>query len=326
MTTADPQNDLDPLQRETHRWVALLVSGEATTDDADALRAWLQQSPAHEQAFVSATAQWRNFGPAGRALLEADQLSTLTPPAPLVSRRAMLGGLSIAAACVGGYAVVRPPLNLWPSLSELTADFRTAKGEQRRIVLADNVSMRLNTDTSVSIAGSTRSAAEVELITGEAVFEVPARSGRSLAVLSGDGRSVTMKGRFEVRNFGSAICVTCYNGDVSIAQGSESATIRANQQLRYDDAGLQPVRSVDTEEVAAWQQGVLVFRLTPPSDVIAEINRYRPGRVILMNSELGTNPVNARFRIQRIDEALLWIEQAFGAKARSLPGGIVLLS
>ena len=34
-----------------------------------------------------------------------------------------------------GVAVVVPPFGLWPSWRELGADYRTAKGEQRRVVL-----------------------------------------------------------------------------------------------------------------------------------------------------------------------------------------------
>ena len=82
----------------------------------------------------------------------------------------------------------------------------------------------------------------------------------------------------------------------------------------------------DAVEAEAWHDGVLIFHFTPLSEVIAEINRYRPGKVILMNASLGQNPVSGRFSIRRMDEVVVWIEYAFGAKPHALPGGILLLS
>ena len=61
------------------------------------------------------------------------------------------------------------------------------------------------------------------------------------------------------------------------------------------------------------------------TEAIAEINRYRPGRIILTNAALGARIFNARFRIENIDGVVGQIQQVFGASATSLPGGIVLL-
>ena len=48
----DPDGEADALKRDARRWVRQLVSGEATTADAEALKRWRQQSPAHESAFT----------------------------------------------------------------------------------------------------------------------------------------------------------------------------------------------------------------------------------------------------------------------------------
>jgi transmembrane sensor len=326
MTVHDRHDEPEPVEREAHRWVAQLVSGEATTTDAEALRQWRRQSPAHEETFAAAIKRWKNFGPAGKALLTEGKVPTWTPPEPMVGRRAMLSGMGVLAAGAASYAIVRPPLGLWPSLSELTADYRTATGEQRQVMLAENVAVRLNTQTSIAVASPVDGADEVKLIAGEASFAIPTDARRPFAVLAGNGRSVASRARFDVRNVGAKVYITCLDGEVQIEQGTEAATISARQQLHYDAHGLQSAINIDPAEAVAWQDGMLVFRLTPLSDVVAEINRYRPGRVVLMNPELGANPVNGRFRIQRIDEVLVWIEQAFGATTRALPGGIVLLS
>ncbi|WP_398469782.1 FecR family protein [Tardiphaga sp.] len=318
-----PIDDDEHLAREAHRWVALLVSGEASTADADALRVWRRTSPAHEQAFAHARRRWKDYGQAGATLRDTGQLPPWTPPRPMLNRRALLGGSAAAAACAAGYVVAKPPFGLWPSLSELAADYRTGTGEQRRITLAGDVSVRLNTQTSLTIAD--KAADELKLIAGEAAFAMPAGARRSLAVIAGDGRSTATTGRFEVRNVGASVCVTCVDGEVRVDHAGDAAVLTSGKQLRYDARGLQSASAADLNVSTAWQDGMLVFRLTPLADVVAEINRYRPGKVVLMSDELGSSPVNGRFRIQRIEEVLVWIEQAFNIKTRALPGGIVLL-
>ena len=84
--------------------------------------------------------------------------------------------------------------------------------------------------------------------------------------------------------------------------------------------------TIDPAVEAAWQEGLLIFRYTPLPKVVEEVNRYRSGRIFIVNAELNAHLINGRFHIDRIDEVLVQIEQAFGVKAKTLPGGIVLLS
>ncbi|QUS39898.1 DUF4974 domain-containing protein [Tardiphaga alba] len=322
MTMPHPTDDDDQLAREAHRWVALLVSGEASTEDAEALRTWRRTSAAHERAFAHARRRWKDYGQAGQTLRESGQLPPWTPPRPLLSRRAVLSGA--AAACAAGYVVAKPPFDLWPSLTELAADYRTGTGEQRRVTLTGGLSVRLNTQTSLTVADN--AAEELKLIAGEASFVMPADAQRPLAVMAGRGRSTATSGRFEVRHVGASVCVTCVEGEVRVEHTGKAAVLIGGKQVRYDARGLQPASVADLNVSTAWQDGMLVFRFTPLSDVVAEINRYRPGKVVLMSDDLGASPVNGRFRIQRIEDVLVWIEQAFNIKGRSLPGGIVLLS
>ena len=325
MTLRNNQNDeIEYLEHEANRWVAQIASGEATIADAESLRQWRRQSPAHEKAYVAATQRWKIFGLAGQGLLEQGLGPVWSPRSAMPDRRAVLGGLGLVAAGAAAYSVVWPPLGLWPSFLELTADYRTAKGEQRQIALADNVSVRMNTETSLTLPSGAAEKGQIELISGEAAFST--MSETPLIVVAGEGRTTAVQANFEVRNIGATVCVTCLDGDVQVQQGGKTAEVKPRQQVRYDAAGLQEVANIDPAEAAAWQSGFLIFRFTPVSDVIAEVNRYRPGKVILINAALGANPVNGRFRIQHIDDVITWIEQVFGASARALPGGIVLLS
>ncbi len=77
----------------------------------------------------------------------------------------------------------------------------------------------------------------------------------------------------------------------------------------------------DPTVVTAWQRGLIIFHDVPLAAVVEEINRYRPGRIILFNDALAERKVVAGFRLDQIDDVVNCIAQALRAKIRSLSGG-----
>lgn len=317
----DLTSEADALKRDARRWVRQLVSGEATTADADAVKLWRRQSAAHEAAFAEAVRVWKSLGPGGRAFVETRGAPVWSGQRQAMTRRAMMAGAGALAASGAAYAIVEPPLDLWPSLDEFRADYRTATGEQRRVAVSD-VAIQMNTQTSIAVQAD----AGIRLIAGEASFSMPAQPARQLIVLAREGRTIARRARFDVRSIGASTCVTCLDGEVQVEAGGRSTSVGAGEQITYDDTDLRPAVAVDPREVTSWQDGYIVFRATPLSDAVAEINRYRPGKVMVLGATLGRRTVSGRFRIERTDEILGWIERAVGATSRSLPGGLVLLS
>ena len=322
MTDQNETNqDRAALDCQAQNWVRRIALGEASKADAEALQCWCSRSPAHAAAFSEASQLWRAFGEAGQNLRQ--QVSS--PPAHAgLSRRVLIGGALAASAA--GVAMLRPPLGAWPSLFELQADFRTATGEQRQVVAGDGVAVQMNTRTSLALAKDARDRGAVELIAGEASFHVSRLQYGTYRVIAGDGRTSANNARFDIRLSGSLACVTCLANEVEVEHRNETARLQPNQQVKYDDRGLRPVVVVDPAIVSAWQQGLIICSMTPLSDVIDELNRYRPGHIVLLNSELRHSPVNGRFRIDDPDEALAQIERAFAVRARTLPGGVILLT
>ena len=103
-------------------------------------------------------------------------------------------------------------------------------------------------------------------------------------------------------------------------------TLQAGQQVVYDAASIGGATGVQGADVSAWRTGVLVFRQTPLAHVVAEINRYRPGRVVLLARGLADRAVSGRFAIASLDTVLVQIQRSYDLSARSLPGGVLVLS
>jgi transmembrane sensor len=228
------------------------------------------------------------------------------------------------AAAAAGVMLVRPPLDAWPSLKELSADYRTAKGEQRKVEL-QGASLELNTQTSLALR-ATDANPVVELISGETSVASSRSPQQPLVIKAVEGRIVADTAQFNVRCLGDNVTVTCLRGVVAVEAAGSTVSLGEGRQVSYDGRGLAAVVSVNPEAVNAWKTGFLIFEDQPLAAVVDEINRYRSGHIIIVRQALAQRVLSGTFRIQRLDDFLPQVEQLLGARATELPGGIVLLS
>ncbi|MBR1218971.1 DUF4880 domain-containing protein [Bradyrhizobium sp. U87765 SZCCT0131] len=311
----------DAVRREAKDWVVHLATGSVTTADLQALAQWRARSAAHDRAYAQACRLWGQIEAPLRALAPATAAPRVSRPARAVlGRRAFLGGaLAASAAAVAGVALVRPPLEMWPSLDALAADYHTGTGEQRRVAVADAAAIEMNTRTSLNVGG----ADTVELISGEAAVSAYARP---VVVRAAAGRISASEAQFTVRCNGAQVRVTGLAGQVEVTCAARRAVIGAGQQIVYAGGDLSQIAAVNPEIVAGWRDGLLIFQDEPLARVIEEVNRYRPGRIVLMNTALGERRITARFKLARLDAVLTQFREAFGARVTPLGGGFVVLT
>lgn len=332
-SSADARALQDALREEAFIWLGRLADGEVTHPELQAFKRWQGSSADHAAAFEDAKRQWKTLKPAALALLQADPAkaqrhSRLARGHGLRQGRRAFLGAGAAAAAVAGMAAVYPPLGLWPSLDEWSADYRTATGEQRTFAVGGEVEVTLNTQSTARRQAAARGGIDgvggIELISGEAAVDLP-DGGRPFMIAAGNGEAVSQAGRFEVRHLDGKVCVTCLAGTVRVRHAAGGRSLLANQQTVYTAASIGGIASVNPQDAAAWRKGELVFNRTPLAQVVEEINRYRPGRIVLLASAGPERPVVGRFPITILDEALLQIQHAFGLRARRLPAGVLVL-
>jgi transmembrane sensor len=321
--TDDPEKH----QREAVAWMLRLKPGAATTGDVAAFKAWCIQDPANAKAFAEARGLWDAVGPAGRDVFDPGALATLAAKrsdrSSVFGRRAFMTGSLAASAAAVAYAAFNPPLDLWPSISEMTADYRTATGEQRQIALADGVAIEMNTQTSIGLRPAADDAERIELISGESTVRT---KSHTLQIAAGDGHARATDAVFNIRRDGDRVSITCLEGEVRVTCRASTINLTSKDQVSYSGAGLSAVAQSDPAVVTSWREGFLVFHDARLADVIVEINRYRPGRIVVVGEALGGRPVNGRFYLARLDEVVDKFHSAFGARVTSLPGGVVVLS
>ncbi len=313
-------------------WVERAFAQDVTVGDEAAMLDWGRQSPEHARALREALSlrgrlinafEKAEADPASIALLAEARAMPEQQSRVRMGRRAFLTGA--VAATAAGVMVVEPPLGLWPSLGELRADYRTGIGERKTVRLAQNLTLELNTRTALSQRRDDHSY-RVELISGEVAVD----AGQLIrpAIIQTDlGEASTSKGQFSAQLRDDGMCVTCFAGDVAVRGSAQSLTrLQKGQQIIVDRNGPPRIASVDPTAASGWRRGVLIFNERPLSEIVHELNRYRPGRLILTNDELGKRTVSAVFDIARLDIVPAQMRAVAGAKLTSLPGGIVLLS
>ncbi|WP_296792445.1 FecR domain-containing protein [Variovorax sp.] len=338
-----PRETTDAIERQAIAWMSQVAAGRMTQADGAAMRRWCEADPAHRAALAAARRQWTLLGAAGQ-LVAARAPSSSQPQASTTQRaqreprfapgrRALFGG-ALGFTAVAAAAMVHPPLGLWPSLGELRADHRTGIGERRKVALAEGVTVELNTRSGIVVREGRVPLQEIELIAGEAAIEV--RDARIRTVVeAGAGRLTARPGPlgphalFALRRQGARVVVVCLEGRLEVAHAAGGVLLEAQQQLDWDERTHGPVATLAGAELArrvAWREGYLRFVDTPLGEVIDEINRYRPGQVVLLDEQLAARQMTGRFQIGGLDLAIVQMKQSLGLKVRSLPGGVVLLS
>jgi transmembrane sensor len=316
-----PNADAELVRREALDWLRRLTSGEVTRTDLAAFEDWRAESPRHRRALAEANLLWDVLG---KVSCEADISQAARPlPGRPMARRALLAGATAAAAAA--YLAVRPPFRLWPAVSELIATYRTGTGESRQLAIASGIVVRMDTQTSLTAPMDGGQLYSLELISGQLAVSVPAEAARSVVITAAGGQTRADQANFDVRRDGSSVCVTCAEGAVQVSYGGMATRLEPGQQVTYGDRVLGSPVAANQSVVTAWQRGLLIFHDVPLAKVVEEVNRYRPGRLILLNKTLAERKVVVGFRLDRINEVVDYIQQAFGAETRVLPGGVVLL-
>ncbi len=106
-----------------------------------------------------------------------------------------------------------------------------------------------------------------------------------------------------------------------------AVTIKPDEQTQYRRGGApNPVTSIDPEQVLAWRTGRVIFEGRPFAAAIAELGRYVPERIVLVDRRARHDPVSAVFSIRQADAAVAALAETQGLTARRIPGVMIVIS
>lgn len=308
------------------------ISGQPALADGAAFKRWLLADPAHAQAYRDAQALWQHSeAPAALLAQEEDQALQVwlrameRAPAPAWQRLGkQLGGLAAAAAVV---LMVGVGAGWHPGdwLRDLGADYVAPVGQIRQVTLADNSQLVLDADTAISVDFS-KGQRRIVLHRGAVFFQV-SHTGEPFMVEAEGGRTEVLGTRFEVRRQEQGAEVTVLSGKVGVSAGADQPRqlLTDGQQVDYRHGTAGTVHGVDSESRLAWRQGWLNYYQAPLAQVVDDLARYYPGRIVLLGDELGARTVSGSFPSNDPLAALDALGAVAGFKRHTLLGRVTLL-
>jgi transmembrane sensor len=178
--------------------------------------------------------------------------------------------------------------------------FQTKVGEQQSVLLADGSRVTLNTASRIEVRlrADHRS---VQLLQGEALFEIAHDAQRPFDVYAGNVVVRAVGTRFDIDRRATRTAVTVVEGRVAmIKAGSATGTLpvlSARDRVIIDSAGPGAVEhNVNLAETTAWTQHQLVFHHRPLGEIVEEFNRYNVGRIEIRSPSLREQEVTGTFR------------------------------
>lgn len=273
-------------REEAADWLLRLDRAPADAGDLQQLDAWLEDAPGRQTVYADIKGLWDDLA----EVVMAPAAAAPSRPVRFWSRPLMRPLMAIAAALLLAFVGV---LSL---VGRGDDSFATEIGGQKLATLEDGSRVTLNTDTQLTVA-FTEGERRVVLRRGEALFEVAHDAGRPFMVEAGGQRVTALGTIFVVRQDGGVIAVTLIEGKVRVTptgSGEGGHVLAPGERLTFDGAGARLDRP-SIEGVTAWRRGEVVFRDTPVTQAIAEMNRYTR-TPIRLTAPPGDRRVNGVFR------------------------------
>ncbi|AMK76713.1 MULTISPECIES: FecR family protein [Methylomonas] len=299
-------------------WWVRLDSGKLSPNEHAEFTRWLAADPLHRQAYE----QLRELWGALDAIAPRMTITATSKPKP-VFWRWQWALPALAGGC----------LALWlcnPLWLILRADFHTGVGERRDVHLSDGSTVHLNSNSAleVHIDGAQR---QLTLLQGEAWFEVSPDKARPFRVDTEHGSVTALGTAFNVRlrDGKTEVSVTEHSVAVDMEQVDGKAlhtVVAEGQQIAYSaESGLGKLQNIDSQAVTAWQRGKLVFENRPLGEVVAELNRYHRGFLLINDAELAQRRVNGVFRTDQALSVLAALETSLQLRSTRFGEYLIVL-
>ncbi|MEM9533965.1 MAG: FecR domain-containing protein [Pseudomonadota bacterium] len=312
-------------------WRAKMNDDQLSDEDLSAFQSWLTADPGHASAYDYASQFWTSMDrltPENLGVMEApvggldDSRTAAAGRGP--GRRpaiAAWAGALAAAVLVAVVAVfLTSPDNTELSDGPPAVTYETAIGEVKTVTLSDGTTLDIGPDSRVRVRldGRHRSA---QVRKGEVFFSVAADPKRSfevsadsltlsvlgtafnVRVASGTAQLAVSEGLVAVRRRQSAGVAGAAPGPLELSAGERVAVAR--------DGTLSAVELINIDLIGAWRSNRLVYLDAPLHQIVEDINRFQPRRILIVDPQVRQLRLSATFDSADVDGVLDTLVSAF---------------
>ncbi|WP_349316323.1 FecR domain-containing protein [Chitinophaga sp. MM2321] len=187
-----------------------------------------------------------------------------------------------AAACMlgvlglGYYMIHRDKVIVYQEL-------RTAIGEKKLLLLPDSSKVWLGANSILKYAVPFAANRSIQLISGEAFFEVAPLTKRPFTVDTDSLRVLVLGTSFNIRAYGEQLELAVSSGKVKVSKGAQVLDVlTAREALIVDRAGYKTQHKIiDPAYIGGWKNNQIIFDDMPVATVLALLENYYPVKFIV---------------------------------------------
>ncbi|MBV1886819.1 MAG: FecR domain-containing protein [Parvibaculaceae bacterium] len=323
------QNDLEEIPEPTtaSQWRIALKENPSSAPLQKRFEQWRDADDIHAQAWEEVcriTSLMKQMEPTRPRGHHQNSNVVALKALSLVKRRPIIG--SAIAACLALMFGVG-------LLSGAGSDYETGTKSLQVVALADGSVVTLAPNSAINVSYG-KDQRVVELVKGKALFDVTANKQRPFVVQT-DQLDVTVLGTsFEVQNADvfAATSVAVRHGKVRVEEkvrpetGSETQILRAGDWVSLRPTGEIASGTRDVSQIATWQNNILLAQGTSLEEVIAELDHYFTGVILVAGEELAHQPVTGVYQLDDPEAALLAIAVSHGAEIYHVSPWLIVVS
>jgi len=301
-----PPQDASP-EDQAEYWLVQLDAHPHDPQVQMAFDRWYDADPAHAEAYANAELLWQSFDLLAATAVDqtpAHQLVTQEPGSSSEQRSepsrspGRWKGWALAACLllcigVGGWQIQQ-------------ADLQPAMGSVQRYQLDDGSTLFADSGSRIDLAFN-ESERLLYLKAGRLFVDV-AKDGRPLTVVAGDSRITAMGTQFSVHRLGDgqdSVNVAVQESRVQVRVSGQQQDLKAGQQVWLTEDGLKAPQLLGKQQGLAWRKGLLVARNRPLELVLAELDRYHPDHLLILDAALAAEQINTVLNLQKPQQALV---------------------
>lgn len=306
----------DRIEQQAAEWAVRHPLGR---DEQAQLDNWLSRDARHGGALLRAMAGLSAIETALVADADAGPVDVAAAHRP--TRRWLLGGgvgLAAAAASV---------VFAWPRLT--AQRITTARGEIRRLPLADGSVATINSDSDLRIVLASDSR-NIDLERGQAWFQVAKDRTRPFVVDAGIAQARAVGTAFSVVRGADGVQVAVTEGTVAVWPSDASGMmmiLEAGQFANFRAAGGAPTIGTapgEIERALAWRNGEIALENDSLAEAVASLNRYNRRQIVLSDQSLAQEKLVGLFKLDKPENFASMLRESLDLEVSTTPDEIRL--
>lgn len=320
------------IQEQASHWLLQL---QANPDDEALLtqfQIWLEADDTHEACYLDTLLLWQEMESATNELQSEQRQKIDTPSIPatdittnqaiksphhLFNKPKMFTAVFLSLVLL---TVLVLPKHIW-----LQPDIATGIAQQQTRTLSDGSILHLNGQSGVNILFSETSRT-VELLYGEAFFEVASDSERPFQVIAQDILAQAIGTAFNIKYLDEGIETTLTEGKLKLELATQKSLIlRAGERVLWHDSEGTQRSQGHSLYLPDWKRGLLRLDNMPLVDVLTRLNRQYPVTLKLVNPALANKPIKGILPLNDLETTLTVLETTLAVKLIRFSDQLILL-